>query len=80
MVRVMAGGRSCTHPATCLWVILVLKLKETWVYITAVMVLEIVQYSFCKSPLELVIVVKICIIYFSCLAVKALHCVSICRD
>ena len=38
--------------------------KVPWVYITAVMILEIVQYSFCKSPMELVMDVPICILYF----------------
>ena len=31
-------------------------------YITAIRVLEIVQYSFCKSPLEVVVVMSICIL------------------
>ena len=55
-----------------------------WVYITAVMILQIVQYPFCKSPLELVVVVSICILYlyfvFCGPLLWALHCVIIHRD
>ena len=36
--------------------------KGPLVYITAIMILAIVQYSFCKSPLEVVVVVPICVL------------------
>ena len=39
--------------------------KEPLVYITTVRVLEIVQYIFCKSPLEVVVVMSICILLLS---------------
>ena len=79
----MGGVRSCPQPCylfvgvTCSEVI-----KVPWVYITAVMILETVQYSFCKSPLELVVVVSISILHFVfCDPVLwALHCVIISRD
>ena len=51
------------------------------------MILEIVQHSFCKSPLELVVVVpicnlSICSLYFMFYgpALWALHCVIVHRD
>ena len=54
---------------------------------TAVMILEIVQYSFCKSLLELVVVVPICNLLICILnfvfcgpVLQALNCVIICRD
>ena len=63
------------------------KYKESLVYITAIMVLEIVQYSFCKSPLELVVgvptgILLICYLHFVFCgpASQALHCVIIHRD
>ena len=37
--------------------------KEPLVYITALRVLEIMQYSFCKSPLEIVMAMSICILF-----------------
>ena len=36
--------------------------KGPLVYITAIRVLEIVQYLFCKSPLEVVVVMSICVL------------------
>ena len=44
--------------------------KGPLVYITGIIVLEIVQYTFCKSLLELVVVVSICIllIFILCFA------------
>ena len=46
------------------------------------MILEIVQYSFCKSPLELVVVMPICVLNFVFCgpALQALHCVINHRD
>ena len=41
--------------------------KEPLVYITAIRVLEIVQYTFCKSPLEVVVVMSICVLLIFCL-------------
>ena len=41
--------------------------KEPLVYITAIRVLEIVQYTFCKSPLEVVVVISICVLLIYCL-------------
>ena len=60
----MVAGHVHT-PAICLWVWLLVKYKGPWLYVTAVMILETVQYSFCKSPLELVVVVSICILWSS---------------
>ena len=63
--------------------------KGPLVYITAIRVLEIEQYSFVKSPLEIVVVVSICILLICCLyfvvcfcgpALWALYCVVTCRD
>ena len=41
--------------------------KEPLVYIIAIRVLEIVQYTFFKSSLEVVVVMSICILFIYCL-------------
>ena len=73
LVRVMGGDRPSSQSCFCLWVWHVVMHKGPLVYITAVMVVEIVQYSFYKSPLELVVVVPICILLIYCLYFVVLH-------
>ena len=73
----------------CLWVWLVESIKDPWSALQLSGYWKIVQYSFCKSPLEIVVVLSICILLYSsfvfCIlfcgpVLWALYSVIICRD
>ena len=86
LVRVMVVTGH-VHRLFFVWGLTCSSYKGPLVYITAIRVLEIVQYSFCKSPLKLVVVMSICILlichFVFCFcgpALWALYCVVICKD
>ena len=73
----------------CLWVWLVANIKDPWSVLQPSGYWKIVQYSFCKYPLEIVVVLSICIllnlsfafwILFCGPVLWVLYCVVVCRD
>ena len=62
LVIVMGGDRSCSQPCFLFVSMTCSMYKGPLVYITVIMVLGIVQYSFCKLSLKVVVVVPICIL------------------
>ena len=61
LVWVIGGDRLCSQSIFCLWVWPVAGSKDPWSALQPLGYWKIVQYSFCKSPLEIVMVLSICI-------------------
>ena len=89
LVWVIGGDKLCSQSIFCLWVWPVAGSKDPWSALQPLGYWKIVQYSFCKSPLEIVMVLSICILLYLpfvfCIlfcgpALQALNCVIVCRD